>query len=116
MNDKKDGMMCDCCGWNGKGGHHKMMVLRWLLGLIILCVTFSLGVKIGEFKQAVKDSWGYPSQMMGGSYGGYGSQGGYGGYGTYNRAPMMGWYTQTPQQGTATNNNTSPEQLPPGAR
>ena len=83
--ERKDDMNCDCCGWGSQSAHHhKMAVLRWILGLIILFVTFTLGVKIGAFKEELKQDWGKNYQMMHGSYGGYGMD-------AY-RKPMMGGY------------------------
>ena len=39
-----------CCHQDWHGG--KYMVLRVLLGLLILAITFAIGLKIGEFKES----------------------------------------------------------------
>lgn len=39
----------NCCG-AGAGGYHRFFLLRLVLGILILVIVFSLGVKIGEFK------------------------------------------------------------------
>lgn len=101
-NEKKEGMKCDNCGW-GHGMHHaKMVVLRWLLGLIILFVVFSLGVKIGEFKQEMMGGWGSPYGygMMGGGYDSY----------YYSRTPMMGGYRYQVSPTAPTAPTTAPKQ------
>lgn len=49
---------CDtngCCHNNFHGGSPQYVVLRWLLGLLILAVTFAIGLKLGEFKAGM---WG----------------------------------------------------------
>jgi hypothetical protein len=67
-----------CCKWKGCGsGRH--FLIRWLLGLAILAIVFAVGVKIGEFKQEMRGTYGdrfgrhgfYGYRMMGG----YGSGG-----------------------------------------
>lgn len=35
-----------CCG-----SLHKYHILRWLLGIFILIITFTIGYKLGEFKE-----------------------------------------------------------------
>jgi hypothetical protein len=37
------------------GGSPQSVVLRWLLGLLILAITFAIGLKIGEFKAGMWD-------------------------------------------------------------
>lgn len=42
---------CNMCGsYVCSTEHHKYILLRWLLGLLILVMTFWLGAKVGEFK------------------------------------------------------------------
>jgi hypothetical protein len=48
-----------CC--NGKG----YIWARWILGILILAVVFSLGVKLGEFKSAI---YGYGHGIKCGMY------------------------------------------------
>lgn len=62
------GAACSCgsCGMMGRNmcgmcGGRRFWALRWLLGLVILAIVFTLGVKIGEFK-------GYFESGFGGSY------------------------------------------------
>ncbi len=58
-----------CCGWHGR--HMRHSVLRWILGLIILGIVFSVGMKIGEFKGQIEAGW-YGGMMSRGvmEYGG----------------------------------------------
>lgn len=54
---------------------HKFLILRWILGIVILGVVFSLGVTVGKFAGRFEDgrfgqnrysgNWGY-ERMMGG--------------------------------------------------
>ncbi len=82
-----EGCVCSCgCGW--PRGHR---VFRVILGLIVLCIVFFVGVKAGEIREAL--GWG---------------DAGYGAYGYHMRiggAPMMygGYYYDAGQtQGAAT--------------
>jgi hypothetical protein len=52
-------------------------VIRCVLGIVILAIVFSLGVKLGEFKGALESGYGY--RMMRAPYYGGGYDGGYGG-------------------------------------
>lgn len=67
------GGMCgsrNSCGGNygcGRGNNHGSFLLRLILGLFIIGMVFSLGVKIGEFKGAYGDPYG-DRWMMHGSY------------------------------------------------
>lgn len=45
----------DCCG----PYHYPFRILRWVLGLLIIFIVFSVGVKIGEFKGSIEGDWGY---------------------------------------------------------
>lgn len=55
---------CNMCGSYSCGPeHHKYLILRWLLGLLILVFTFWLGAKVGEFKSM------YMNDEFGGNYG-----------------------------------------------
>lgn len=59
----------ECCN-NHHGMWHKHHVLRWLLGILILFITFVVGFKLGEFKGYFdNDSFGrgYGRGMMGGT-------------------------------------------------
>ena len=78
-NNHPQGCMCGMCkGHNMSGtccgGHHMgIYVLRWILGIIIILMIFSLGVSIGEFKGEVMGGGSiYRGSMM---YDGY--NGGY---------------------------------------
>ena len=53
--------MCRSCAHDGK-----YVLLRWALGLLILGVVFSIGLKIGEFKASMENGYG-----MNGGYGQY---------------------------------------------
>lgn len=62
-------MLCNSCGHGcgnaGGQGHHRFFLLRLLLGLIIIAMVFSLGVKVGEFKGAFDvDGYGYHMRPM----------------------------------------------------
>ncbi|MBI3671768.1 hypothetical protein HY249_03170 [Candidatus Azambacteria bacterium] len=67
--EEKTGKECQCWGcrnlshWGCKdhSGHygHKFFAVRWILGIIILLAVFSLGVKIGEFKEYAYKAGGY---------------------------------------------------------
>ena len=78
------------------GGKH--VILRWVLGVAILAIVFSVGVKIVEFKNSIEG---------GGYYGGFGRHqmmwGGYGDPNNYYSVPpmMRGRYTQGSGSGTA---------------
>lgn len=49
--DKSNWCECPCCrGYKYGTWGHGHYFARWLLGLIILGIVFSLGVKIGEFR------------------------------------------------------------------
>jgi hypothetical protein len=64
QNGQWHGGKCNCHGWNGCGGHHMgFHILRWVLGIIIILMTFSFGVQIGEFKSALENS-GYGHHEM----------------------------------------------------
>lgn len=62
----------------------KHILLRWILGIVILVVVFSLGIKIGEFKSALFGygsfngcgglyNTGYPMMFRGYNDDGYGN-------------------------------------------
>ncbi len=66
--------MCGCMG------HHMgFHILRWVLGIIVILMSFGFGVQIGEFKAAFESGYGYrhhnmmyysqPSMMGGYQYG-----------------------------------------------
>jgi hypothetical protein len=69
-NNKQNGssMVCACenCQPSYYGLHsvHRHHLLRWLLGIVILLMTFSFGVKIGEFKAALESGYGDPARGM----------------------------------------------------
>ena len=46
------------CGEGHGGGHHRHFLLRLIIGIVILMIVFSLGVKIGEFKGMYGDAYG----------------------------------------------------------
>ncbi|OGN28178.1 MAG: hypothetical protein A3A33_02375 [Candidatus Yanofskybacteria bacterium RIFCSPLOWO2_01_FULL_49_25] len=47
---KNPSMVCNnCTHWGG--GHHRFLLIRVILGLIILGIVFCVGVKVGEFKE-----------------------------------------------------------------
>ena len=47
-------------------GHHgRYLWLRWLLGILILVVTFWLGMKVGEFKGGMYGYGGFGGHRMG---------------------------------------------------
>ncbi len=83
QNNQHGQCMCDMCkgGMMGMyGGHRRWHLLRWILGLVVLWMTFSFGVNFGEFKASIEN---------GGSYYGYGHMRTYGGM------PMMYGYDST---------------------
>lgn len=47
--------LCGSCGGHHMGFH----ILRWILGILVLVMVFSFGVKIGEFKEAFEAGSGY---------------------------------------------------------
>jgi hypothetical protein len=48
------GCTCGMCGGYYTNGHRMgITLLRWLLGIIVILMVFSLGVSIGEFKGEV---------------------------------------------------------------
>lgn len=56
-----------CGGYACSAEHHKYIILRWLLGLLILMMTFWLGAKVGEFKSLYMNnglSGGYGNHFM----------------------------------------------------
>jgi hypothetical protein len=59
-----------CCH---AGGKH--FLIRWILGVAILFIVFSIGMKIGEFKASIEgsyygfDGFGRHRTMMWGGYG-----------------------------------------------
>lgn len=70
---------CDSkCGFGFACHHHRYILVRWILGLVILGIVFCLGVSVGKFS-----AW-----AEGDGYYGYGRMmtGGYG-----NARPMMLW-------------------------
>lgn len=90
---KKDQMgMCGGCGMCqgrmcGMGGGCGYHIIRWILGIAIIVIVFTLGVKLGEFKGTLESN-GY--RMMRASS-----------YGDYGRAyPMMGGYYGVSVNGT----------------
>jgi hypothetical protein len=59
--------VCACC--SGKYGmyghhHHGHFVLRLLLGLVILWLVFTIGLKIGEFRGYLESDYGYGHHRM----------------------------------------------------
>lgn len=78
---EKNKMQCDdkkspCVGGMCAHGtcHSHYLLLRWVLGIIILIMVFSIGYTFGELK---------------GEYG-YGQYGGWGGRGNYGMMPNLG--------------------------
>ena len=71
----ENNMTCHSCGQEGMGGsnccgqsHHRHFLLRMLLGIAIIMIVFSVGVKIGEFK-GMFDNEGFGGyRMMHGQY------------------------------------------------
>lgn len=59
--------MCDNCGGRNccHPRHRPYHILRWLLGIIIIFMVFSIGMSIGEFKGAVGRDYGYGRMMRG---------------------------------------------------
>lgn len=69
--------MCEVCG-SGNGrcgkcggmcGFGRNHVLRWILGIIIITWVFSIGMKIGELKANLDQSYGYGHRVMPMMYG-----------------------------------------------
>lgn len=89
-NQSQHGNVCGSCGNCSQfhGGHHmKFHLLRWILGIIIIFMIFSFGVKIGEFKSAFEGGDGYRGgRMM--RYGGYQPNMMYGAYGQLDATPV----------------------------
>lgn len=79
MDNNNESMVCKSCGHGGMccgnhayggglgGGHHRFFILRMLLGIIILVIVFSVGVKVGELKGQLEGRYG-DYGMMGGNY------------------------------------------------
>lgn len=96
-------------GWKNK-------TLRWILGIVILIIVFSLGFSAGKFSAYLRGGYGYNYgyPMMGGGYyrgnmmpWNYG--GSYGQNGYYGMGPcMMSGYYQ--------GQNSQPQTLPPTLR
>lgn len=59
---------CNMCGgYACSTEHHKYILLRWLLGILILVMTFWLGAKVGEFKSVYMNNafgMGYGNHAM----------------------------------------------------
>ena len=98
-NNKEKSMMCDCenCQIPWYQSYHRHFFLRWVLGLIILGLTFAVGFKLGEFKQVFEglnpDGYGHNLRPMMFFDNGYG---------------MMGTYpVQLPSTSTNTKNTTA---------
>lgn len=48
------------CGWKCFYGHgHKYFLVRWILGIIILAIVFSIGMMAGELKGYLRSGYGY---------------------------------------------------------
>lgn len=82
-NEQKE---CKCWCWGHHEGCRKHVLLRWVLGLAILLFVFWLGVKVGEFKTLINETYGMPRYEYRMMRGGYPSQfqfpnQNYGGYG-----------------------------------
>lgn len=80
-----EGGMAMVCGSGNCGGHYGLLLLRWFLGLVILLMVFTLGVKVGFYKGVIETAgygddagYGWHSRMMGGY--------------RYSRPMMYGWY------------------------
>lgn len=56
-------MGCGNCG-QGRGGHGHSFFLRMILGLAIIGIVFSVGVKVGEFKGMFDDEYHSGRTMM----------------------------------------------------
>ncbi len=71
----ENNMTCHSCGQESMGGsnccgqsHHRHFLLRMLLGIVILMIVFSLGVKIGEFKGMFENEGFGNHRMMRSNY------------------------------------------------
>lgn len=78
--------MNGCCHEQWHGGRH--ILLRWLLGLLIMFVIFSIGIKIGEFKA---------SYGLGDTYGTSGRYNMMHGFGGNVYPPMMQFNSPVPE-------------------
>ena len=63
MEEKKDhahqnGQVCNCCG------HHPYLILRWILGIVIIVLVFTFGMKIGELKASLEYGYGMGYSMQ----------------------------------------------------
>ena len=80
--NNNESMTCNTCGQGGNnsmcsgnnchsgagngnwgGGHHRSFFLRMLLGIIILVIVFSVGVKVGELKGMLESQYGGSGMM-----------------------------------------------------
>jgi len=52
---------------------NNFVVARWILGILILAIVFSLGMKLGQLQQQLRYSQG--GMMYGGVQAGYGDRG-----------------------------------------
>ena len=105
-NGKNNKCNCSMCCHHGHGdltsSHGRHFILRWVLGLVALFMAFSIGVKIGEFKEEVKSGFfGNPRMMNWERYGDYNGNRYYG-------MPMMNWYGYPQNSQTAPKNTTTP--------
>ena len=71
----ENNMACHSCGQEAVGGsnccgqgHHRHFLLRMILGIVILMIVFSVGVKIGEFKGEFENNGFGGYRMMHGQY------------------------------------------------
>lgn len=67
------GCHCGCAGCTGCGRR----VIGWVIGIIILAIVFFIGMKAGEFRNTLRNSYGdyyhgYPMMQYHGGYGGGG--------------------------------------------
>jgi hypothetical protein len=59
--EQNGGACCMDCGGNScchndlHGGSNQLLLLRWLLGILIIVITFMIGFKLGELKEG---AWG----------------------------------------------------------
>lgn len=100
METKKEQENCLLCNWKDSHGNYKKnVIIRWVLGIIILVAIFSFGLKLGEFKQTLRQGlmqgyYGYGGcPMMQGYYGNGGSYGS--GMGPWMMLRGLDWQSST---------------------
>lgn len=92
------GGACSCASCHGWGGQYRW--LRILIGIVVMLIVFSAGVKLGEWKGIVESQSGYYGGRMMAPYG-------WNGNGGYGPGGMMRWYYGNPGSSTQPGSTTA---------